>query len=38
MPNGAAHRMLLRTVHESAGLDPGETAVIEGHGTGTAAG
>ena len=38
MPNGVAHRKLLRRAHESAGLDPRETAVIEGHGTGTGAG
>ncbi|KAK8119397.1 polyketide synthase [Apiospora kogelbergensis] len=29
MPNGVAHRQLLRRVHEAAGLDPSETAVIE---------
>ncbi|KAG8415739.1 polyketide synthase [Metarhizium acridum] len=38
MPNGVAHRELLRTVHEKAGLDPSQTPVVEGHGTGTAAG
>ncbi|KAG6016048.1 Type I Iterative PKS [Claviceps pusilla] len=38
MPNGVAHRKLLRMVHERAGLDPGQTPVVEGHGTGTAAG
>ncbi|KAK5625754.1 hypothetical protein RRF57_001470 [Xylaria bambusicola] len=38
MPNGIAHRKLLRAVHEAAGLDPSQTAVVEGHGTGTAAG
>ncbi|KAG6325504.1 Type I Iterative PKS [Claviceps purpurea] len=37
-PNGLAHRKLLKMVHERAGLDPSETPVIEGHGTGTAAG
>ncbi|KAG5930610.1 Type I Iterative PKS [Claviceps africana] len=37
-PNGVAHRKLLEMVHERAGLDPGETPVVEGHGTGTAAG
>ncbi|KAK7997329.1 hypothetical protein PG989_005369 [Apiospora arundinis] len=36
MPNGMAHRKLLRRVHEAANLDPSDTAVIEGHGTGTA--
>ncbi|KAI1778713.1 putative polyketide synthase [Hypoxylon cercidicola] len=38
MPNGIAHRKLLLAVHEAAGLNPSETAVVEGHGTGTAAG
>ncbi|KAK8080385.1 polyketide synthase [Apiospora hydei] len=38
MPNGVAHRKLLRRVHEVAGLDPSKTAVVEGHGTGTAVG
>ncbi|KAK8051824.1 polyketide synthase [Apiospora rasikravindrae] len=38
MPNGVAHRKLLQRVHEVAGLDPSETAVVEGHGTGTAVG
>ncbi|QUC17465.1 uncharacterized protein UV8b_01706 [Ustilaginoidea virens] len=38
MPNGAAHRKLLRMVHDKAGLDPRQTPVVEGHGTGTAAG
>lgn len=38
MPNGVAHRELLRSVHAAVGLDPAETAVVEGHGTGTAAG
>ncbi|KAG6281496.1 Type I Iterative PKS [Claviceps purpurea] len=37
-PNGLAHRKLLRMVHERAGLNPSETPVVEGHGTGTAAG
>ncbi|KAG5981019.1 Type I Iterative PKS [Claviceps digitariae] len=37
-PNGVAHRKLLRMVHDRAGLDPSETPVVEGHGTGTAAG
>ncbi|KAG5990122.1 Type I Iterative PKS [Claviceps spartinae] len=37
-PNGLSHRKLLRIVHERAGLDPSETPVVEGHGTGTAAG
>nr|APX43987.1 polyketide synthase [Pestalotiopsis microspora] len=38
MPNGVAHRKLLRTVHEVVGLDPSHTPVVEGHGTGTNAG
>ncbi|KAI0197163.1 putative polyketide synthase [Xylaria flabelliformis] len=38
MPNGVAHRKLLLAVHEAAGLDPSRTPVVEGHGTGTAAG
>lgn len=29
MPNGMAHRKLLRRVHEAANLDPSDTAVIE---------
>ncbi|KAK7958473.1 polyketide synthase [Apiospora saccharicola] len=29
MPNGIAHRKLLRRVHEVAGLDPSGTAVVE---------
>ncbi|KAK8028300.1 polyketide synthase [Apiospora marii] len=29
MPNGIAHRELLRRVHEMAGLDPSDTAVVE---------
>ncbi|KAG6006385.1 Type I Iterative PKS [Claviceps maximensis] len=37
-PNGLAHRKLLKMVHERAGLDPSQTPVVEGHGTGTAAG
>ncbi|KAI0543419.1 putative polyketide synthase [Xylaria curta] len=38
MPNGIAHRKLLLAVHKNAGLDPSQTPVVEGHGTGTAAG
>ncbi|KAK3290831.1 putative polyketide synthase [Chaetomium fimeti] len=38
MPNGIAHRELLRSVHHAVGLDPADTPVVEGHGTGTAAG
>ncbi|KAI0968650.1 putative polyketide synthase [Xylaria arbuscula] len=38
MPNGIAHQKLLLAVHKAAGLDPSQTAVVEGHGTGTAAG
>lgn len=29
MPNGVAHRELLRSVHAAVGLDPAETGVIE---------
>lgn len=29
MPNGVAHRKLLRAVHEKAGLDPSKTPVVE---------
>lgn len=29
MPNGIAHRKLLLAVHEAAGLDPAQTAVVE---------
>lgn len=38
MPNGIAHRELLWAVHKRVGLDPSDTPVVEGHGTGTAAG
>ncbi|KAK4098855.1 putative polyketide synthase [Parathielavia hyrcaniae] len=38
MPNSIAHRELRSRVHAAVGLDPGETAVVEGHGTGTGAG
>ncbi|KAF2136192.1 uncharacterized protein K452DRAFT_302958 [Aplosporella prunicola CBS 121167] len=38
MPNGIAHRKLLLAVHEAVGLSPSDTPVVEGHGTGTAAG
>ncbi|KAI1736699.1 putative polyketide synthase [Xylaria scruposa] len=38
MPNGIAHRKLLLAAHKNAGLDPSQTPVVEGHGTGTAAG
>ncbi|EFY96790.1 Acyl carrier protein-like protein [Metarhizium robertsii ARSEF 23] len=38
MPSGAAQIQLLRQVHEEIGLDPAETAVVEGHGTGTKVG
>ncbi|KAL8420676.1 hypothetical protein RB594_003459 [Gaeumannomyces avenae] len=38
MPNGVAHRKLLWETHQAAGLDPSDTPVVEGHGTGTAAG
>lgn len=38
MPNGEAHRKLLWAAHRAAGVDPSDTAVVEGHGTGTAAG
>lgn len=29
MPNGVAHRKLLRTVHQSVGLNPSDTPVVE---------
>lgn len=35
MPNGLAHERLLRRVHATVGLDPANTPVVEGHGTGT---
>ncbi|KAL2145167.1 hypothetical protein VTI28DRAFT_7803 [Corynascus sepedonium] len=38
MPNGVAHRELLMSVHQGVGLNPRDTAIVEGHGTGTAAG
>ncbi|KAI0402885.1 putative polyketide synthase [Xylaria palmicola] len=38
LPNGIAQQKLLLAVHEAAGLNPSQTAVVEGHGTGTAAG
>ncbi|KAK9782147.1 putative Polyketide synthase [Seiridium cardinale] len=38
MPNGVAHRKLLKAVHQMVGLDPSQTPVVEGHGTGTNAG
>jgi acyl transferase domain-containing protein len=34
MPNGVAHRELLWAVHNAVGLDPSDTPVVEGHGTG----
>jgi len=38
IPNPVAHEALIRQVYQSAGLDFGETAMVECHGTGTAAG
>ncbi|CAH0028125.1 unnamed protein product [Clonostachys rhizophaga] len=38
MPRRMAHEILLRRVHDAVGLSPDETPVVEGHGTGTAAG
>lgn len=35
MPNGSAHQKLLRAVHTTVGLNPADTPVVEGHGTGT---
>ncbi|KAH8797946.1 putative polyketide synthase [Xylogone sp. PMI_703] len=38
MPRRSAHEALLRRVHRDAGLDPADTPVVEGHGTGTQVG
>lgn len=38
MPNGLAQQKLLWSVHNAAGVDPSDTPVVEGHGTGTAVG
>ncbi|HEX4615523.1 MAG TPA: SDR family NAD(P)-dependent oxidoreductase, partial [Stellaceae bacterium] len=38
MPNQAAQEALLRQVYRDAGIDPGEIAYIEAHGTGTSVG
>jgi acyl transferase domain-containing protein len=38
MPNGAAQAELIRSVYDSAGLDPAETGYVEAHGTGTKVG
>ncbi|KAK8023284.1 Compactin diketide synthase mokB [Apiospora marii] len=38
MPSQMAQQRLLARLHESVGLDPGDTAFVEGHGTGTKAG
>ncbi|KAI5265072.1 putative polyketide synthase [Aureobasidium subglaciale] len=38
LPNVEAQKRLLQHIHHSVGLDPAETPVVEGHGTGTAAG
>ena len=38
MPRQSAQEALLRSLHERVGLDPSDTPVIEGHGTGTQAG
>ena len=37
-PSGEAQACLMRSVYQSAGLDPIDTAYVEAHGTGTAAG
>ncbi|KAK3687394.1 KR domain-containing protein [Podospora appendiculata] len=37
-PSGEAHYALMRKVYEEAHLDPGHTAFVECHGTGTATG
>ena len=37
-PSGEAQAKLMRSVYESAGLDPLDTAFVEAHGTGTSAG
>ncbi|KAK3360559.1 polyketide synthase [Lasiosphaeria hispida] len=37
-PSAEAHEALMRSVYERAGIDPGDTAYVECHGTGTAAG
>ena len=38
MPRRSAQEALLQRVHEDAGLDPADTPVVEGHGTGTQVG
>ncbi|KAJ5101975.1 polyketide synthase, partial [Penicillium alfredii] len=38
MPRRSTQERLLRKVHEEIGLDPSDTPVVEGHGTGTKAG
>lgn len=38
MPNGSAQAELIRSVYESAGLDPRDTGYVEAHGTGTKVG
>lgn len=38
MPNSDAQEALIRSVYESARLDPAETGYVEAHGTGTQAG
>lgn len=38
MPNGQAQAELIRSVYESAGLDPRDTGYVEAHGTGTKVG
>ena len=37
-PSGEAQADLMRSVYQSAGLDPLDTSYVEAHGTGTAAG
>ncbi|KAF2788729.1 putative polyketide synthase [Melanomma pulvis-pyrius CBS 109.77] len=38
MPNGKAHEALMRKVYRDCGLDPGDTAYVECHTTGTQVG
>lgn len=38
MPNGDAQAELIRSVYDSAGLDPVDTGYVEAHGTGTKVG
>ncbi|KAH8647456.1 BcPKS8, polyketide synthase [Tricladium varicosporioides] len=38
MPNGSAQESLMRSVYESAGINPRDTGYVEAHGTGTKVG